>query len=547
MTPIEGTSAAASTDWLVPPDEQQGLRRYVTTLRERIWLIIAITALTTIASIAYVALATKTYEATSTLLIIPVSDPSLEGLGLIGTSSDPTRDVSTASQLVTTTAVAERVKEETGYEGEATGLLDLVEAEPVAQSNIVAVTAKDPDPVQAAEYANAFAEQAVNNRTDQLHRQIKQQLPGLENAQEQNPTEENAAQIAEYQRLLAGDDPTFRVETTADVPTSPVSPKPLLSVVAGLLAGLILGVTAAFAFQVLDPRLRREEQLRHLFRIPIIGRVPKESRNSSDRALNPAGLSPATAEAFRTLRGTVTASRRAATGNVLLVTGSSPSEGKTSTAINLAASLSATGRQVILIEADLRRPAIGRSLGLAPERGVVGVLIESSTLQDALVSGERLGLPNLKFLLAENEGTWFSELFSLPTAAKLLDDARRLADYVIIDSPPLTDVVDALPLARSVDDVLIVVRTGTTRLNKLNQLGELLAENGIRPLGFAVVGAPRQGTESAYYFEQRDAGGPRAQATAAAAPQQSQAPAAPDGYHASQEYVPGEPQGYPPS
>ena len=76
----------------------------------------------------------------------------------------------------------------------------------------------------------------------------------------------------------------------------------------------------------------------------------------------------------------------------------------------------------------------------------------------------------------------------------MLDEARRIADYVIIDSPPLTDVVDALPLARSVDDVLLVVRIGRTRLNKLTQLGELLVENGIRPMGFAVVGSTSRGS-----------------------------------------------------
>jgi Mrp family chromosome partitioning ATPase len=87
----------------------------------------------------------------------------------------------------------------------------------------------------------------------------------------------------------------------------------------------------------------------------------------------------------------------------------------------------------------------------------------------------------------------------------MLERARLLADFVIVDSPPLTDVVDALPLARNVDDVLIVVRPGTTRLSKLTQLGELLAENGIRPMGFAVVGTKPPGRgESTYYFDHRE-------------------------------------------
>ena len=151
---------------------------------------------------------------------------------------------------------------------------------------------------------------------------------------------------------------------------------------------------------------------------------------------------------------------------------------------------------MILIEADLHRPAISRSLGVAPKCGVVGVLIESVSIEDALIPGDSLGLPNLNLLLAEHEAGWINGLFSLPSASAMLEDARRLADYVIIDSPPLTDVVDALPLARDADDVLLVVRPGTTRLSELGELGELLAGNGIRPMGFAVVGSPRRSAES---------------------------------------------------
>ena len=83
----------------------------------------------------------------------------------------------------------------------------------------------------------------------------------------------------------------------------------------------------------------------------------------------------------------------------------------------------------------------------------------------------------------------------------MIEDARRLADYVIIDSPPLNEVVDAMPLARQADDVLIVVRLGKTRLQRIAQLGELLAENGVRPVGFAVVGVPRPGRGEYHYYQ----------------------------------------------
>jgi capsular exopolysaccharide synthesis family protein len=258
---------------------------------------------------------------------------------------------------------------------------------------------------------------------------------------------------------------------------------------------------------VLDPLLRREEQLRRLYGLPILARVPKEPRGAAGKPLSPAELTSAAAEAYRTLRGTLAVSRRRGSGDeesrAILITGSSPAEGKTTTAINLATSLAAAGNSVILIEADLRRPAIGAALDIECTYGIVSVLIESVPLQDALVTSPAFG-SNLGMLLADYEGGWISELFTLPAAPGLLDDARRLADYVIVDSPPLSDVIDALPLATYVDEVLVVASIGRTNLSKLSQLGELLAENGIKPLGFAVLGVarPAQG----YYYAPRDEG-----------------------------------------
>jgi Mrp family chromosome partitioning ATPase len=181
------------------------------------------------------------------------------------------------------------------------------------------------------------------------------------------------------------------------------------------------------------------------------------------------------------------------------VTGPSAGEGKSTTALNLASSLALTGKDVILIEADLRRPSLGSVLDMKPAKGgVVSVLIEHARLSSALATSPTYG-PNLRVLLADQVGSgWVTDLFSIPAADAMIKDARRLADYVVIDSPPLNEVVDALPLARQADDVLMVVRLGTTRLDRLNQLAELLAESDITPIGFTVVGGTVPG-RSGYY------------------------------------------------
>ena len=509
MTPPQ--TDGRSAEWLRPRVEQQGLQRYVNTIRERIKLIALVTLLTTLAAGAYVVLAPKVYEAQSELLITPVpsDDPALSGLPIIRGSSDPTRDVETAARLVENRLVAQEVRKETP--GLPEPLLDHVKAEPVAQSNIVAITSEAPTAKEAQQIANGFAEASIEVQTEKLHAALDKAIANLEARVEALP--EGAgdtagpggidlrSQLARLQTLRGAEDPTMSIQTRAALPDSPASPKKKLSLIAGFLAGLILGIGGAFALQVLDPRLRREDQLRALYGLPILGRIPRESKRT-DSALAPERLSPGTLEAYRTLRATLAASRRGMRDETpaVLVTSPSPSEGKSTTAINLASSLALAGNNVILIEADLRRPAIGAALGVKGEHGTGSVLLGMADLEDALVETKAYGR-YLRVLLADTSsgasGFMADQLF-LPAAQNLVVDAKRIADYVIVDSPPLSEVIDALPLAQQVDEVLVVVRLGRTQLTKLQNLGELLARHDIEPVGFAVVGVPPQG--DGYYY-----------------------------------------------
>jgi len=497
----------AKAEWLEPPVEEEGLRRYVETIRERLWLVILAVVLTTGMSVAYVVTAPKTYEGVAQLLVTPLGgdDPLTRSLPVIVESVDPIRDVETAAQFVTNIDVATRVKEDLELPETPRDLLARVQAEPVAQSNIVAITAEGDSPEEARDLANAFAQATIDDRTEQVHQAIETLLPPLQ-ARAQGVSdaavkEQIASQVAQLEAFAAAPDPSIRLETEADLPTTQASPRPVLSVVGGLIAGVVLGMGGAFASQQLDPRLRREAQLRRLYRLPILARIPRESGRASASPLSPRRLSQVGAEAYRTLRSTLESTRANGAGSrVILVTGPSPSEGKSTTAVNLASSLALAGKKVILIEADLRRPALAEALDVEPRHGgVVSVLIEKVTLEDALTASPSYG-QNLRVLLADYEGGWIAELFSIPAAQKMVEDARRLADYVVIDSPPLNEVVDALPLARSADDVLIVIRLGKTRLERLAQLGELLAENGVRPVGFAVVGVPRPSRGEYHYY-----------------------------------------------
>jgi capsular exopolysaccharide synthesis family protein len=518
----QGTRDSASTSWRRPQSGSTGLERYFRVIRERLGLIALVTLSTTLIAAAYLAVATEQYRAEADLLVIPASrdDTALNALPLIRESSDPTRDVETAARLVTSRNVAEAVKNDLGLDQSADSLRAQVSAEPVAQSNIVAVTATADSPDLARDLANGFANGVVSQRSKVIRTEAEKQIAGLQDqladADPGAATDALAAQIAELQGIAQAGDPTMTVDTQADAPSSPFSPKPMVTIIAGIFAGLVLGIGGAFAMNALDPRLRREEQLRELYSLPILARVPKERRaptftlgkrrfgigprERERRALPPGELSAATLESFRTLR-TMLAAQRREDGNSrsILVTGPSPSEGKTTTAINLASSLALAGNRVILIEADFRRPTVGEALGVRARVGIGDVLLGNVSLEDALVLAPPFG-DNLCALLVDRADDWLAEVLSLPAAQALLEDAKRLADYVVLDSPPLTQVIDAMPLARQVDDVVLVTRLGSSNLTQLAHLGDLLDQNGIKPAGFVVVGGPAP-EESSYYRE----------------------------------------------
>lgn len=520
------TSPRARAEWRSPRLQESGLARYLQTIREWLPLIAATIAVTTLAAVLYLAVADKTYEATADLLVTPIAnDETFTGLPLIRESDDPTRDVETISRLVTTRDVAERAKADLETDMSVDELLDSVEVAPIAQSNIVAITATADSAQAAADIANAVGRGVVADRNEQLQGQLDQLIERLQDrvgSQPGDPNDPNslAAELSRLETLRAGPDPTLRLETEATPPDGPASPKPLLTLIAGLLGGAVLGIGGAFTLQALDPRLRREDQLRDRYAVPILARIPREvgvqaftgssrplrlfGERRRRRALPPGRLSPTTREAYRTLRAMIEAShRRRGDGGSVLVTGPSPSEGKTTTAINLAAAFAMAGHSVILIEADFRRPTVGEALGVRPKIGIGKVLLGEASLEDALVPASPFG-EKLRVLLADPNGEALPELLSLPAADALIDEAKSHADYVVIDSPPLTEVIDALPIAQQVEDVLVVVRLGSSKLPQLARLADLLSQNDIKPTGFVVVGVGTSTKENYYLSSRRE-------------------------------------------
>ena len=321
--------------------EDQTLARYWTVLRERVWVILACTLLVFLASVVYVKAAPRTYQAQAQLEVQAAGsgDAVLSALPVLHQTGAPTEDVLTAAGLVTTQPVAAGVVQSLGLKMSPADALADVQANPVGQAGLVAVQATASSPRLAQRLANGFVDQTIAQSTARMHAAIRQALPTVEAQLAAVPAAQKygpgslGAQLDELQQLLLQNDPTLVSAAPAGLPTAPSSPKTKLSLVAGLIAGLLVGVGAAFLFHAVDPRLRREEQLRERFGMPILARIPRQPHGRRARPLLPSELSATAQEGYRTLRIVLTARARSSEARAVLVTGSAPAEGKSTTAV----------------------------------------------------------------------------------------------------------------------------------------------------------------------------------------------------------------------
>ncbi len=486
----------AAADWMGPSPPSGGLRLYLDLLRARWLFIVVVVALAVAAAAVVVAKTDKVYAAEADVLVTPVptANADLFGLGLVPESGDPTRDAETLAQLITTYPVAQRVRARLGLRQSARSLLEQVSAVPVAQSSIVTITAKAKKAELAARIANQFGEAAIVVRTQRLHALLDSVIPRIRAQLDSLPAGETrtadslSTKLQDLQGLRVLPDPTLHLETRATPPGSAVSPRPVLTVAAAFVGALVLAIGAVLAMHLFDTRIEREDDLRR-YRIPILGRIPLERRRKRLRGhvpFRPDELSASTGEAFHRLASSL-AARTDNDKSAIFVTGAAPREGKTTTAVNLAASLAALHDRVLLIEGDSRRPSLARSFGLEPGAGLSDVVSGRRPLNDAADQSDRLPA-GMRVVPADEADATAPAAVSSEAADRIIREARLLSSWLVVDSPALNYAPDLLALAKRVESVLLVVRLRSTRARDLGDLAELLAQQGITPDGFVVIG-----------------------------------------------------------
>ena len=468
------------------------LKAYIDPLKKWWWLLLVAALVAAISSFLVTRQQPPVYQA-STALVIGQSvydlNPTSNDLWLGQQLASYYADIAQRDQVRNATM-------------ETLGLEWLPEysARPLPNSQIIEIVVRDSSPVRAQAVTNELANQLVMQAPSSTQEQdqerqdfVNQQLTHLEekiietqdeiaNNQEQLADMNSARQIAEsqqeiaalesklaalqtnYATLLASSgqdaDNTLSVIEQASLPTTPVGPNIGMIILLSTAIGFILASGAAYLLEYLDNTLKSSEEITQALQVPIIGMIPDTGRGKYDKVYVVDKPRSPVAESFRTLRTNLEFADVDQPQKTLLVTSAGINVGKTFVSINLASIIAQTGKSVILLDADLRKPSIHSYLGISNSKGLSEVFRSSFDvkldLNSAFANWEK---SDVNVITGGSPPPNPSELLGSKKMDQIIENLRSMADVIIIDGPPLI-VADAIILSKKVDGVLVVVRHG---------------------------------------------------------------------------------------
>ncbi len=307
----------------------------------------------------------------------------------------------------------------------------------------------------------------------------------------------------------------FRIVDSARPPTYPIEPNIPRNLLFSIVLGTATGVGLAFLLEGLDNTIRTTEQAQMVSGLAPLGMIPLGSKSARE-GLNPKRLVIATskeavelvtqvrpqsqmAESYRALRTSLLLSNLGSPPKVIMVTSALPQEGKTTTSINCAVVLAQKGVRVLLIDADLRRPSIHKTLGMGPRSGLSNVLTGSTTLEQAITRTPIL--PNLWVLPAGTPPPNPAEMLASTQMKDILSQLREQYDHIVVDTPPSLSVTDAVVLSQRADAVVLVIRSGQTTKQALRRSRDILARVNAKVIGVLLNAVDLRSPDYYYYYE----------------------------------------------
>ncbi len=510
------------------------LQRYITLLWRWVWLILLITLLAGGAAYLVSRQMTPIYAASTTLLINQASTGSMTTDYNSILSSE--RLARTYAQLMLKRPVLAEVISALQLVETPDRLQDRIRVAPVRDTQLIVVSVEDTDPQRAADIANrivaVFAEQnreLQSERFAESKRSLEEEIAKLQ-------TDIDATQ-AGLDALRGIDDPARRarleaalveyrssyatvlrsleevrlaeaqmtnsvnVVESATPAEQPVRPRIALNTALAAIAGLLLAIGLALLIEYLSDRVSSSDDVAaatHVGTLAAIGRI--DGVEPSEKLVMLKDPFSLVSEAYQMLRVKLEIARFEKPLHTLLVTSSGPGEGKSTTAANLALAIARSGKRVILVDTDLRRPSLHRFFRHANLRGVTTALVRdpSDSLYNHMIP---TSMENLLLLPSGPVPSDPAVMVSSAKMAELITELKSMADVVVFDSPPLLAVADATPLAHVCDATLLVVLAGATRTSQLRRACDQLLQAGVEPQGVVLNRVTKeQGGYDHYYY-----------------------------------------------
>ncbi|WP_168217931.1 polysaccharide biosynthesis tyrosine autokinase [Occultella kanbiaonis] len=428
------------------------LRDYLTLIRKR-WIGVAIVTLAVLAVTSIVTVLSPTnYTARTTIFFAVQGGGSVSDL--VQGSTYAEKQVQSYAEVAVAPIVLAPVIDELGLNTTVGALAQQVTATVPAGTVIIEISVVDENPSRAADIANAIGSELS---------------------------------VAVAALSPSGPDGVESVRATtissATVPAAPSSPNVPRNLLLGTLLGAALGVGLAILREVMNTKVRTEEDVSRVTDASIVATIGFDSDASAHPLIVQADPHSARAEAYRRLRTNLQFLDIADRSHSIVITSSLPGEGKSTTSINLAIALAEAGTRVLLVDADLRRPQVAKYMQLEGRVGLTTVLIGRAQLADVV---QPWGAGNLHVLPSGRVPPNPSELLGSSAMETLMESAAQDYDVILLDAPPLLPVTDSAVLAGKAGGALVVIGSDELHLSQLEDSLESLEAVDTRLLGLVL-------------------------------------------------------------
>lgn len=492
------------------------LREFFEILWRRRWVILLVTVAAIAVAAAGSLIAQPMYAAHVTVRVAAAPNPLIDRPDL----GYAERIMNTYVAIARSTPILETVIANLGLEASPRDVRNMVSIELIGDTELMRITGNNPDPNVAAAVANGLARaiiadnemspttqtasSTILSQLEQVQREMAELRAEYDRLLVEQPGE--TALITEtgrsatvkqqiYETLLAQYDQArlrealsrnaITIIDPAETPEFPSTPRKAFNTVLGAVLGLMGGVGLSLLLELLDRRVYTVEQAQLLTNLPLLGAIPfaTEQNGASD------GMNPEQREAYRRLRTSIMALQQGEHPvRTIMVTSAEANEGKSTIVANVAASLASMGQSVLLVDCDMREPALHKRFKLDNRVGLSNILQNAATIDEPIQATSISGLSVLTSGPMPDDPTALLASDRMEATLKIL--AARY-DYVLLDTPPVIPVVDAVAVAPFVDGIVQIIRSGYSLQGAAQSTFAQIEKGHGRTVGVVLNDAPR--------------------------------------------------------